>query len=112
VILTWFVSTVILPVIPVAGSERIPSWYLHWEPTNVGMAAVLQASYSQSWSTILNSTSSGVSDSATLSALARLQQHIPDLGPWILPHLIWIGLGLALVLIAGFSFKRYRNVPG
>jgi ABC-type transport system involved in multi-copper enzyme maturation permease subunit len=112
VILSWFVCTVVLPVIPVAGSGRIPSWYLHWEPTNVGMTAVLQAPYTQSLSTILSSTSSGVSDSAILSALAHLEQHIPDLGPWILPHLIWVGLGLALVLIAGFSFKRFRNVPG
>jgi hypothetical protein len=76
------------------------------------MAAVLQAPYAQSWSTILSSTSSGVSDSVILSSLARQEQHIPDLGPWILPHLIWLGLGLALVLIAGFSFKRFRNVPG
>jgi hypothetical protein len=112
VILGWFVCTVVLPVIPVAGSGRIPSWYLHWEPTNVGMAAVLQAPYAQSLSTILNSTSSGVSDSAILSALARLEQHIPDLGPWILPHLIWLGLGLTLVLIAGSSFNRFRNVTG
>jgi ABC-type transport system involved in multi-copper enzyme maturation permease subunit len=110
-ILSWFVCTVVLPVIPVAGSGKVPSWYLHWEPTNIGMAALLQAPYAQGASAILNSTSSGGSDSSILSALANLEQQMPDLGPWILPHLIWIGLGLALVLIAGCSFKRFRNVP-
>ena len=39
------------------------------------------------------------------------EQQMPDLTPWILPHLIWIGLGLALVLIARLSFKRFRNIP-
>ena len=110
-ILSWFVCTVVLPVIPAAGSGTVPSWYLHWEPTNIGMAALLQAPYSQRSSVILTNATIGGSDSSILSAFANLEQQMPDLGPWILPHLIWIGLGLALVLIARLSFKRYRNVP-
>jgi ABC-type transport system involved in multi-copper enzyme maturation permease subunit len=112
VILFWFACTIVLPFIPAAGSGRIPSWYLNWEPTNVGMAAQLQAPYAQSYTAIFISPSGEPSDSSVLSALAHLQQQIPDLGPWMVPHLIWIGLGLALVIIASFSFKRFGNVSG
>jgi hypothetical protein len=111
-ILGWFVCALVLPEIPVGASRTIPSWYLQWEPTNVGMAARLQAPYGQSVSDIMLSTARGVSDSSILSALGRLEQQVPDLGPWILPHLLWIGLGLVLVIIAGLVFNRFRNVPG
>ena len=46
-ILGWFVFALVLPSIPVPGSGYVPSWYLHWEPTNIGMTALLQAPYSQ-----------------------------------------------------------------
>jgi len=112
IILGWFLCSVALPVIPAAGSGRVPSWYLHWEPTNLGMAAQLQAPYTQGFSTIFSSASGGDSDSSILAALLKLEQQMPDLGPWILPHLVWIGLGLALGLIAWSSFRRFRNVVG
>jgi hypothetical protein len=113
IILGWFLCIVVLPTIPAAGSGRVPSWYLHWEPTNTGMAAALQAPYTPDpgGSVILHPTSPGDSDSAFLAAQTNLEQQMPDLAPWILPHLAWIGVGLALVLVAWFSFRRFRNVP-
>jgi ABC-type transport system involved in multi-copper enzyme maturation permease subunit len=112
IILSWFVCTLVLPTIPASGSGRVPAWYLQWEPTNIGMTALLQAPFSQGTLTLLDSASSGGRDSAVLAGLANLEQQMPDLGPWILPHMIWMGVGLALVLIVGCSFKRFRNVPG
>jgi ABC-type transport system involved in multi-copper enzyme maturation permease subunit len=111
VLISWFVCTLVLPSIPTAGSGRVPTWYLTWEPTNTGMSALLQAPYTQGFSTIFRSSSGESSDSAILAALTNLEQQMPDLGQWILPHLVWMGLGLALVVLAALTFKRFSNIP-
>lgn len=103
--LIWFLCAQILPFI----IQFIPSWYLSWEPTNIGMALLLQGPYSAGDQTILQSAAFGGSDSAILSALANLEQQIPDLGPWVPPHLVWVGLSLLLVVLASFTFRRFRS---
>ena len=42
--------------------------------------------------------------------LQGLEHKMPDLLPWLGPHLIWMGIGLALVLFVAFTFKRFRGV--
>ncbi len=104
IIALWFIAALILPVIPAAGSGRVPEWYLDWEPTGNGMIAA---------SAIMASASSGQpstqSDNVVLAGLARLEQKLPDLAPWILPHLVWAGFGLALVLAVALYFDRHRT---
>jgi ABC-type transport system involved in multi-copper enzyme maturation permease subunit len=108
-ILSWFMLGLVLPSIPVGGSGHVPAWYLTWEPTNIGMTALLQAPYNQGATMILTAAANGGSASAILAALADMEQQVPDLGPYILPHLIWVGFGLALVGYAALSFKRFSN---
>jgi hypothetical protein len=74
------------------------------------MTALLQAPFAQGTEALLNAASSGTSDRAILAGLAHLEQQMPNLGPWILPHMLWLGGGLVVVLIVGGSFKRFRNV--
>jgi ABC-type transport system involved in multi-copper enzyme maturation permease subunit len=116
IIALWLVAAVILPVIPAAGSGRVPDWYLHWEPTGNGMVAAIQAPYSDAASAIMASASSGQpstqSDNVVLAGLARLEQKLPDLAPWILPHLVWAGFGLVLVLAVALYFDRRRTALG
>jgi hypothetical protein len=113
IITLWFIAAVILPVIPAAGSGRVPDWYRHWEPTGNGMVAAIQAPYSDAASAIMASASSGQpsaqSDNVVLDGLARLEQKLPDLAPWILPHLVWAGFGLALVLAVALYCDRRRT---
>ncbi len=108
-ILSWFMLGLVLPSIPVGGSGHVPAWYLTWEPTNIGMTALLQAPYNQGATMILTAAASGGSASAILAALTRLEQQMPNLGPYILPHLVWAALGVGLVMVAGRSFKRFSN---
>ncbi len=104
-ILGWLVCALILGAISPVVSEDTPSWYLIWEPTNIGMAALLEAPYL--YLGIRSSTP--ITDSVIFSALTNLEQQVPNLGPYILPHLIWIGLALALVGFLARSFKRFSN---
>jgi hypothetical protein len=41
--------------------------------------------------------------------LLHIEQQLPDMGSWVLPHLLWAALGLALAIVATCSFKRFRN---
>lgn len=109
ILLGWFVCAFVLPVIPTAGAGHVPTWYLSWEPTNNGMAALLQAPYTQGTAQILNDAARGGGDHATLVALTNLEQQMPNLGGWILPHLVWALLGLAVVVAAALTFRRFRN---
>lgn len=105
VLVLWLMAAVVLPSIPT--QARLPSWYLTWEPTNLGMSALLQAQYPQAFP-----IPSTFTDSANpFRGFVQVEQHLPDLSPWLLPHLVWAGLGLALAVLAAISFKRFRNVP-
>lgn len=44
-------------------------------------------------------------------AMTLLYNQLPDLGTWLVPHLAWAAVGLALVLLAAFTFQRFRNTP-
>jgi hypothetical protein len=113
VIALWFIAALVLPVLPAAGSGRVPEWYLRWEPTGNGMVAAIQAPYNNAASAIIASISSGQpsiqQENVALAGLARLEQKLPDLAPWILPHLVWVGLGLVLVLGVARYFDRHRT---
>ena len=41
--------------------------------------------------------------------LLTLENRLPDLGSWFTPHLIEAGLSLLLVVLAAFTFQRFRN---
>jgi hypothetical protein len=73
------------------------------------MTTLLQAPYNQGATMILTAAASGGSASAILAALASLEQQMPNLGPFILPHLVWATLGVALVGWTALTFKRFSN---
>lgn len=114
VIVAWYLPVFVLFLVPVSGFQ-LPLWYKTWEPTNIGMGSVLQASYSSGLDNIFQTLSAQpivtVKDGQnTVSALQALEQRMPDLLPWLVPHFVWAGVGLALVLLVAFTFKRFRNV--
>lgn len=104
-ILGWFLIGLVLPSIPVGGSGPVPGWYLTWEPTNIGMTTLLQAPYLH----LSIVSANPISADTIVSALTNLEQQMPDLGPFILPHLVWAGLGLAAVGAVALSFNRCSN---
>jgi ABC-type transport system involved in multi-copper enzyme maturation permease subunit len=113
VIVAWYLPTLVLSAIPISGSGwQLPLWYKTWEPTNIGMSAVLQAPYQSGIDNIMNASGppTPADGQHVINALQALEQKMPDLLPWLAPHLVWVGIGLALVLLMAFTFKRFRRV--
>lgn len=111
VIVAWYLPTLVLSAIPTSGWQ-VPLRYKIWEPTNIGLSAVLQAPYQSGIDNIMQSSGppSAANDQSVIHALQALEQKMPDLLPWLTPHLVWAGTGLAIVLIVAFTFKRFRSV--
>jgi ABC-type transport system involved in multi-copper enzyme maturation permease subunit len=114
IIVLWFIVYVELPLRTPPGFV-LPLWYRTWEPTNFGMAGILQQPYSQRLQTILsrlgeNSQITPDSLRQFFTSFQSLQQTTPDLLPWLAPHLIQLGVGLVFVLIVVLTFKRSRSI--
>jgi ABC-type transport system involved in multi-copper enzyme maturation permease subunit len=112
VIVGWYLPTLVLSAIPTSGWQ-LPLWYKIWEPTNIGMSAVLQAPYQSGIDNITHALSgppTAANDQTIINALQALEQKMPNLLPWLTPHLVWAGTGLAIVLFVAFTFKRFCRV--
>lgn len=101
VLVVWTVGAEILPFS--LGSTLTSTWYSNWDPT--GAVPALK---------ILSQTPDPQLHTAT--SLAQFQQALlsyenamPSIGEWFIPHLLLVGVSLVLVLIAAFTFKRFRE---
>lgn len=106
VMVGWFVWAMI--VNGRAIWHRLPTWYVHWEPSG----AFLSDAYDQTFASLVGRASAGPTRSQTLlqSIFDSTRYQLPDFWSWLIPHLVWAALGLALVALAVRAFKRFRNV--
>jgi ABC-type transport system involved in multi-copper enzyme maturation permease subunit len=111
VIVAWYLPTLVLSAIPTSGWQ-LPLWYKTWEPTNIGMSAVLSAPYQSGIENIMNASGppTAADNQHVINALQALEHKMPDLLPWLMPHFVWAGVGLALIVFVAFTFKRFRRV--
>jgi ABC-type transport system involved in multi-copper enzyme maturation permease subunit len=100
----WFVAGVALPEVP--DQQNIPAWYAHWDPSGAVLSRVTASQFTHALQSDLNAAVRGHS---VLQLLLRLELQMPDVGVWLVPHLMWAGLGLAVVVIAAVSFRRFRG---
>ncbi len=100
-VLLWFLSTLFIKLPPDA-----TLWYVDWDPTGTLMSKTIDRDYRNEFF----ATTRFVTDKQKVVQTARIQQQkMPDLGPWLLPQLMWVVAGLALVLVAAWRFKRFGN---
>jgi ABC-type transport system involved in multi-copper enzyme maturation permease subunit len=110
VLVAWIIVALVLP--PNGNNnwqDKLPSWYINWDPTSAATTHSLKASYFGAFGQLPN---------APLT-LAQWQQHLltventpADLSGWFGPHLLIAALSLLLVVVAAFAFQRFRNVFG
>jgi ABC-type transport system involved in multi-copper enzyme maturation permease subunit len=80
--------------------------FAYWTPTSNGTLKVLLPRLAQTFQ-----GASGALDDAGRTRLATsLQQQLPDLWPWVLPHIALVVIGLGAVALAAARFQRFRNV--
>ena len=106
IMLSWFVGGQILRWHAVAG---VTAQQAAWDPTSESIA------YAQTTAGFLRDLAAQtrtLSDQAFLQHLHAIEQQLPEMRLWIVPHLAWTLAGVALVLLATPAFRRFRNVFG
>ncbi len=100
VLLVWLAVAGVFVVLPDNGTTTAP-WYLLFDPTSNGRSVVVinqfrsippPTSIDQGWPFIY-----------------AVEQRLPDLGAWIATQVLWVGIGVAAVLLVALTFQRFRN---
>lgn len=104
VLLLWLAWAGIFTVLP----DQVPlsDWQLALDPTSNGRSIVGVNQYFQN---LLQQVSSNTSSAQIGHIFQTVEQRLPDLGAWLASQVIWVMLGLALVALVSFSFKRFRS---
>jgi ABC-type transport system involved in multi-copper enzyme maturation permease subunit len=102
ILVAWIVGALVIPL-GLGRTTPPPSWSVNWDPTSGITALGLLPSYA-------------IPLGPTITNEVQLQQLIltvenkmPDLAGWFVPHLLLAGCSLALVLVAALAFKRSRG---
>jgi hypothetical protein len=78
-----------------------------WDPTSAFMSQMLDSQYYG----LFGADPQKILDAPHALAQVRAVEYLmPDLGPWVGPHLLYVGLGLAAVGLAAWRFRRFRDV--
>jgi hypothetical protein len=101
-LLGWIIGAVVLPI-GLHGTTP-PALYVNWDPTSAVTSLGLLSSY-----TIVPSVSV-TSEAQLQQILLSVENRMPNLAGWFVPHLLLAGLSLVLVLVAALAFKRSREV--
>ena len=102
ILVAWIVGAEVIPRGLVTTNP--PTWYVNWDPTSAGTALGLLPSY------FVHLSSSITSEAQLQQLVLSMENKLPDLAGWFVPHLGLSGFSLLLVLVAAFAFKRTRDV--
>ena len=104
IILGWIMGAVILPI-GLRDSTTLPAWYVNWEPTSAVTSLGILKQYS------LDDPAMKLSSASQFpQILLTVENKMPDIAGWFVPHLLLAGFSLVLVLVAALVFKRSREV--
>ncbi len=108
ILVAWIVGgEVLLTVLYFpSGPTHLPTWYSSWDPTSALTALVMFSQYSTDAYKQSRMTTSTAQLQHLLNSIAN---KMPDISTWLAPHLILAGLSLLLVVLAAFTFQRFRT---
>ncbi len=109
ILVVWAIGVVVLPYVILSSlSSSQPgllALYNNWDPTSAATGLSMLINFHP--------------DANQIAGAAQYQQHLnaiankmPDISPWLAPHLIEAGLSLLLVVLAALAFRRFRAVFG
>jgi ABC-type transport system involved in multi-copper enzyme maturation permease subunit len=101
VVLGWVLLSVVVDVGHGLG------WFGYWTPTGNGVLKVLPPDAAERYASLLHA---GAGNASSLSL--QVQQQLPDLWPWVGPHLGLVVIGFACAAIAALRFRRFQNSLG
>lgn len=102
ILVGWIVGAVILPI--GFNNTTPPTWYVNWDPTSAVTALGLLSQY-----TFSDAAARATSEAQFQQLFFAVENKIPDLVGWFVPHLLLSGLSLLLVALAALAFRRFRG---
>ncbi len=103
ILLGWTLGAVVLPM--GFSDTPPPAWYLNWDPTSAVTALGLLSPYSFS-----DAAARAANETQLQQLLPAVENKMPDLAGWFVPHLALAGLSLLVVLLAARVFIRSGEV--
>ena len=103
IMVAWIVGALVIPLSLGSDTAASSSWYVNWDPTSAITALGLLPAYAITPSTSITS------EAQFQQFLLSVENKMPDLAGWFVPHLLLAGLSLVLVLVAALAFKRSRD---
>jgi ABC-type transport system involved in multi-copper enzyme maturation permease subunit len=98
-VLTWGVLSVVVDIGHGLG------WFGYWTPTGNGVLKVIPPQVAADYAARL-------AGGAAPASAATVQQAMPNLVPWVGPHLGLVAIGLLAGLVAAVAFRRFKEVLG
>ncbi|HLV98673.1 MAG TPA: ABC transporter permease [Ktedonobacterales bacterium] len=108
ILLTWVIGVVFLASV-LDRSNAPAAGYSAWDPTSAATVSGLLVPYQPD---LLSQLRAVTSQAQAQHILLTVENSLPDLGSWLAPHLILACLSLLLVVLAAFTFQRFRNAFG
>jgi ABC-type transport system involved in multi-copper enzyme maturation permease subunit len=111
ILVAWVVGAYVIPIILYfpSGPNHLPARYSSWDPTSALTGLVMFSQYNSD----AHQLSSSVTNTAQLQHLLNtIANKMPDISPWLAPHLIEALLSFLLVVVATFAFRRFRAAFG
>lgn len=104
-LVAWFIAALILPSGLRDTTTAPAAWYSAWDPTSAVTARGIIFQYLVDLKSV-----PPTSEAQVQQAMLTIENRLTDIGTWLVPHLVLAGLSLVLVVLAAFTFKRFRNV--
>src|SRR5579875_1156915 len=103
IVVAWLVGALVIPL-SLGDTTTPPTWWVNWDPTSGITVRGLLPSYT------INPGPAITSEAQFQQFILSVENKMPDLTGWFVPHLLLASLSLLLVLIAALAFKRSRDM--
>jgi ABC-type transport system involved in multi-copper enzyme maturation permease subunit len=106
-LVVWIILTFVIPS-NYDSQHKLPAWYVNWDPTSFATTYTLLGGYNPF------NLQPGVQRTVAQwrQLLLTVENKPANLAGWFGPHLLIIALSLLLVVVAMFTFRRFRNTFG
>jgi ABC-type transport system involved in multi-copper enzyme maturation permease subunit len=107
ILVAWIGGAVILPdlVSRPAAHSSLPAWYVNWDLTSRATAIGASSQYQTAFDGLSRTAVNSAQFQHLLNGIAN---KMPDISARLAPHLLEALLSLLLVVLAAFTFRRFR----
>lgn len=96
-VLVWFSLSVIVDI------GRGAAWLGYWLPGGIGELKVIPNRVAAEYAALVKA------GSPTAQLEMQAQQMVPNLSPWVGPHIGLVAIAIGLAVFAAWRFKRFRD---